>query len=321
MNHPATAVPEEATGHTPAKPMDPSAKSDCRDAARGARTVTPQNAFGYPRDFLDNRFVYITVSPRARGLAVGVNMNPDKRCNLKCVYCEVDRSTPGREQRLDVAAAAAELQRTLALVHSGQLQVRPLYSALPNELLTLRHVALSGDGEPTLCPNFAEALESVVHVRALGKHPFFKIVLITNAVGLDAPGVQESLRFLTRQDEIWAKLDVGTQDHFDALNRPEPGVTLDRVLENILMVGRQRSIVIQSMFPVVAGKEPTVGETGQYALRLKELKQAGAQIALVQIYSATRPVASPECTHLPLKALSRIAQVVRLETGLTVEVF
>ena len=59
----------------------------------------------------------------------------------------------------------------------------------------------------------------------------------------------------------------------------------------------------------------------EYAQRLKELKAQGAQISLVQIYSATRPVARQQCTHMSLKALSRIAQIVRLETGLTVEVF
>jgi len=33
------------------------------------------------------------------------------------------------------------------------------YRGLNDELLKLRHVALSGDGEPTLCPNFAEAVQ------------------------------------------------------------------------------------------------------------------------------------------------------------------
>ena len=47
----------------------------------------PETAFGAPRDFLENRFVYAVVSPRARGLSVGVNMNPDKTCNFNCVYC------------------------------------------------------------------------------------------------------------------------------------------------------------------------------------------------------------------------------------------
>src|SRR5215510_10299602 len=118
--------------------------------------LTRETAFGCPRDFLNNRFVYLVVSPRARGLSVGVNMNPDKRCNFDCVYCEVNRSAPPPETRLDVPAMIAELERTLEQVRTGRLRERPAYRSVPPELLELRHVTLSGDGEPTQCPNFAE---------------------------------------------------------------------------------------------------------------------------------------------------------------------
>jgi hypothetical protein len=59
----------------------------------------------------------------------------------------------------------------------------------------------------------------------------------------------------------------------------------------------------------------------QYAHRLQELKAAGAQISLVQVYSAYRPAQNADCDHLPLKTLSRIARCVRGTTGLRVEVF
>src|SRR5688500_9571913 len=103
-------------------------------------------AFGCTRDFLDNRFVYTVISPRARGLSVGVNMNPDKRCNFDCVYCEVNRLSSSIESRLDVPVMIAELERTLELVRSSGLRERPCYRSVPPELLALRHVALSGDG-------------------------------------------------------------------------------------------------------------------------------------------------------------------------------
>src|ERR1019366_9236275 len=51
--------------------------------------------------------------------------------------------------------------------------------------------------------------------------------------------------------------------------------------------------------------------------RLLDLKNAGAQISLVQIYSATRPAPNSQSGHLPLKVLSRIAQTVRQSSGLT----
>jgi hypothetical protein len=79
--------------------------------------------------------------------------------------------------------------------------------------------------------------------------------------------------------------------------------------------------VIQSLFPLLNGQEPPPEEIELYVSRLQKLKNDGARISLVQIYSAHRPSHHPECGHLPLKSLSRIAQRVREMTGLPAEVF
>ncbi|HZR21746.1 MAG TPA: hypothetical protein VFE51_30970 [Verrucomicrobiae bacterium] len=281
-----------------------------------AQSIT-QTVFGSPRDFLNNRFVYTVVSARARGLSVGVNMNPEKNCNFDCVYCEVHRNGEAREV-LDVERMAEELRATLALVRAERLRERPWYRSLPDELLQLRHVALSGDGEPTLSPRFAEALQAVVHVRALGGYPF-KLVLITNGTGLDLPHVLNGLKHFTRTDEIWIKLDGGTHAYLNRVNRSD--IPLEKILSNILLIGRQRSVVIQSLFPSFHNEEPPLEEIEQYAQRLLELKNGGANISLVQVYSATRPSAASQCGHLPLRVLSRIAHTVRQSTGLRAEVF
>jgi len=295
--------------------------SDTTPEVNGAASPAPGcgTAFGCSRDFLDNRFVYAVISPRARGLSVGVNMNPDKRCNFDCVYCEVNRSQPSRESRLDVPVMIAELERTLELVRSGGLQQRPCYETVPPELLDLRHVTLSGDGEPTLCPNFVEAVEAVVHLRARGRFPFFKLVLITNASGLDRPEVVQGLSMFTPRDEVWAKLEAGSQAYMDRVNRPDH--PLKKTLANILFLARQRPVVIQSLFPSINGEAPPATEIEAYVQRLQELKKDGAQIPLVQIYSATRPTPHSECGHLRLRELSHIAQRVREVSGLKAEVF
>src|SRR6266545_2854983 len=119
-------------------------------ASKRATDSSFTTAFGCPREFLNNRFVYVVISSRARGLSVGVNMNPNKRCNFDCVYCEVHRNQPPREEQLNVEVMAAELKETLAFAHEKRVRERPRYQNLPDELMELRHVTLSGDGEPTL---------------------------------------------------------------------------------------------------------------------------------------------------------------------------
>jgi wyosine [tRNA(Phe)-imidazoG37] synthetase (radical SAM superfamily) len=231
----------------------------------------------------------------------------------------VNRSEPASELKLDLEVMVAELERTLALAHAGELRERLSCQNLPEELLKLRHVTLSGDGEPTLSPDFAEVAETIVHLRARGRFPFFKLVLITNASGLDRPEVERGLRLFTPADEIWAKLEGGTQNYMNRVNKPD--CTLEKILANILHLARVRPVIIQSLFPAIAGEGPPPSEIEAYARRLKELKEAGAQIPLVQIYSATRPTPHSECGHLPLRSLSAIAQRVREVAGLKAEVF
>lgn len=297
----------------------PSAKPGLEGDGTAAAAATYGTAFGCPRDFLDNRFVYTVISPRARGLTVGLNMNPDKHCNFDCAYCEVNRGEPSRESRLDVPVMIAELERTLGLVRAGGLRERPGYRTAPPEMLELRHVTLSGDGEPTICPNFVEAVEAVVHLRARGRLPFFKFALLTNATGLDRPEVNQGLSLFTPRDEVWAKLEAGTQEYMNRVNGP--GCSLDKILTNILELARQRPVIIQSLFASINGQAPPASEIETYIQRLRELKEGGAQIPLVQIYSATRPTAHSECRHLPLRTLSAIAQRVREASGLKAEVF
>ena len=82
------------------------------------------------------------------------------------------------------------------------------------------------------------------------------------------------------------------------VNRSE--VPLEKVMENILLVGRQRPVVIQSLFPRVLGEEPPPEEIDEYILRLNDLKQGGARISLVQIYSA-----SPGPSRIPIAGTCR----------------
>jgi wyosine [tRNA(Phe)-imidazoG37] synthetase (radical SAM superfamily) len=246
-------------------------------------------------------------------------MNPDGLCNFDCVYCEVDRHKCRGESTVDVARMRSELDQVLDQAMTGKLRDLPPFHATPADLLELKEVALSGDGEPTLCPNFREVIEGVAHVRAAGKWPFFKIVLITNATGLHLPHVRAGIEILTSYDEIWAKLDAGTQRGMDLVNRAD--VRIETVLENIVKLGRERPIVIQSLFPLLRGAEPLTEEIDAYLERLRELRDAGAKIEYVQVYSAHRPAIHPDCGHLPLRSLSAIAKRVREETGLRAEVF
>ena len=111
------------------------------------------------RDFAANRYVYAVVSRRSKGVSVGVNLNPDKVCNFDCVYCQVDRTTPGFDKDVDVVRVGAEIETMLDLITSEELFRHERFRHTPADLRRLNDIAFSGDGEPTTCPQFLEAVE------------------------------------------------------------------------------------------------------------------------------------------------------------------
>jgi wyosine [tRNA(Phe)-imidazoG37] synthetase (radical SAM superfamily) len=256
------------------------------------------------------RYARLRLCPRARGLCVDVNLNPNARCNFNCIYCSVDRRGAQHGEALNVRAMVEELAAVLDVAASGGTA----------EFSQVKQVAISGDGEPTLCPEFAEALEGVLHLRALHRFSFFKTVVLTNATGLDRPEVERSLQLLTPRDEVWVKIDAGGQEWMSLVNRPEQH-TFEQVMSNILRFSIRRAVVVQTLFASLRGHGPTDQEVDRYAMQLKRLVGEGAQISGVQIYSATPPTTDPTCGHLPLQTLSGIARTVRDATGLKVEVF
>lgn len=266
-------------------------------------------------------FVQTVVSPRARGLSVRLNLNPDGFCNFDCVYCDVRRSPVRGEPMVpDVTRMMADLAATLEVIQSGRAREElPGLATAPAEFLRLGHVALSGNGEPTLCPIFEEVVHHVLQLRAHGAFGFFKLALVTNSSRLNDPQVRRSLRLFTPQDEVWAKLDAGTADWYRQVNRPQ--VAFDEVLEGITSLGRERPLVIQSLFPRIAGRGVSPLEQEAYLQRLISLRQAGTKIDFVQVYSAHRPPVLRTCTHAALAELSSLARRVRDVAGIPAGVF
>lgn len=267
------------------------------------------------------RFVQTVVSPRARGLSVRLDLAPDGHCNFDCQYCEVKRTQLSADRVPDIPVMMAELEAVLDTIAQGRGRELPGCNRVPDGYLHLGHVALSGEGEPTLCPCFADVLESLLHLRARTRHGFFRIAIVTNGTRLSAPEIRESLSLLTPQDEIWAKLDAGTEEWFQIVNRSQ--CSLQEVLAQLKQCGKEHALTIQSLFPTLPKypNGPPPDEIEAYVDRLIELKEAKVRIPLVQIYSTSRSAARPGVGHAPLATLSAIARQVRTRAGLNAQVY
>lgn len=263
-----------------------------------------------------SRYLYAAMSRRARGLSLGINLNPDRACSFDCPYCQVDRSQPGGDRRVELDRLERELRAALVALREGRSPPALVlwHGRLADGPVVLADIAFAGDGEPTAARAFPRAVQAA---RALRDElaPGVPLRLLTNGAHLARPAVAAALEGL---DELWVKLDAGEQAAFERASGTNR--RLGAILEGLLRVARQRPVVVQSLFFRWHGAAPTEAEVAAWLGRLADLRSAGARIARVQVYTVARRPASGAVSPLETGTLERIATGAR-GLGLDVEVF
>jgi wyosine [tRNA(Phe)-imidazoG37] synthetase (radical SAM superfamily) len=285
----------------------------------------------HDRSFADNRFVYPVLSRRSGGMSIGVNLNPDKICNFDCIYCQVNRTTASETRFVEMQQLLDELRNMLDLVLSGEIYTTDIFSTVPNHLRRLNDIAFSGDGEPTTYKNFDDIIgqcaqikqdisQQYTHSNSQKPTDPIKMVLITNASMFHREHIERGLKILDQnQGEIWAKLDAGTDDYYQLIERT--AIPFQQVLDNLLSTARIRSIVIQSLFMQVESTPPSDEEIQAYCQRLNDITDNGGSLTSVQVYTIARQPAESYVTPLADEYVDAIVKQVTIQTGLSVEGF
>jgi wyosine [tRNA(Phe)-imidazoG37] synthetase (radical SAM superfamily) len=264
--------------------------------------------------------VYPVVSRRSRGISVGINLNPDKACNFDCIYCQVDRISPPAFRRVDLKVLEQELYHMLESEQSGELYAAAPFVTLTFEQRGIRDIAFSGDGEPTTFPRFKDAVSIAAQARQHFALDTVKLVLITDAAYLTKSAVQSALDLLyANNGEIWAKLDAGTEEYFQMVDRPN--VSYQKVLDNILGTARKYPLVIQTLLMRIKGQGPSNLEIEAYCRQLNDLLANGAQLKALQLYSIAREPAESYISALTNAELDDIATAVRQAVAVHVETY
>jgi len=272
----------------------------------------------HPRSYANNKYVYPVLSRRAGGLSIGVNISPDKSCNFDCIYCQVDRTTPGTTSPIDLEVLRTELEQMVQWAASGRIFDGPQFATAPPQLRRLRDIAISGDGEPTLRPEFPQVVDICAEVRRRSGLDDLKLVLLTNGSLLHQPAVAAALRTLDANNgEIWFKLDAGSHDYFRRVARS--AVPRERIVRNLVETARARPIVIQTLFMRIDGAGPSREEIDSYCGLLRWVTQSGGLIRLVQVHTIARPPAESYVKPLPDAEIDRLIDLIRQLTGLPVE--
>jgi len=262
----------------------------------------------HPRRRGEFDYVYPVLSRRSRGLSIGINLNPDKVCNWDCVYCQVDRTVAPARRDVDLEQVRRELDWTLSWAASGAVWDEAAFRDVPQHLRRINDIAFSGDGEPTTYPGFDRVCAMAADRKRAHGLDDVKITVLTNMTMFHRQTVRRGLAILDAHNgEVWAKLDAGTPGYYRKVDR-SAGVRDERALEHIAACGRERPIVIQSLFMQLHGEPVPDAEFDAYLDRLEQLIEAGCRIRLVQLYTIARETteayATP-LTHPQLDALAR----------------
>lgn len=161
--------------------------------------------------------VFGPIFSRRLGTSLGINLLPEKGkiCNFDCIYCECGWNKDGRDDT--ALPTAAKVRHDL-----GRMLER-----LRNEGTKVDSITFSGDGEPTLNPEFGQIIEDTLALRDQWA-PTAKVSVLSNATRVHVP---EVFAALTKVDNPIMKIDAPTNELAARINKPAPGYDVARVVE------------------------------------------------------------------------------------------
>lgn len=161
--------------------------------------------------------VFGPIFSRRLGSSLGINLLPEKGkiCNFDCIYCECGWNCDGRN---DTVLPTAEKVRT---------DLERMLIKLAHEGTPVDSITFSGDGEPTINPEFPQIIDDTLHLRDQ-YYPHAKVSVLSNATRVHVPEVFNALR---KVDNPIMKIDAPTNELVEKINMPAPGYDVNRVIE------------------------------------------------------------------------------------------
>ena len=245
---------------------------------------------------LKTGILYGPVDSRRLGSSLGINLLAAGRkvCTFDCAYCQYGW-TNRLGDNMDGFAKLEEVER-----------------ALEEYLPTLKHapayLTFSGNGEPTLHPEFPAIVEAVSGARDR-LAPAARTAILSNS---ETAGREDIRRALHRLDVRIMKLDAGTGAVFSGFNRPLGAPALDGIVEGLAELG---GVTIQALWAGGPSGNYSAGEVEAWLTRLRIIRPVE-----VQVYSLARGWPEPGLEPLERRILEAIGAKVR-DAGIPASVY
>jgi len=251
---------------------------------------------------LKTGLTYGPVDSRRLGRSLGINILPRdaKLCSLDCVYCQYGWT---------------KVHELRPRPESGLPAPREVRSALEQKLRSLSappaYITFSGNGEPTLHPDFGTMVGEATAVRDR-LAPSARTAVLSNSTTAGDPAVRAAL---LRLDVRIMKLDAGTAAIFARYSRPCPGVDLETVTSGLEALSSAAPVIVQALF--------TNGKNGN--LRAAEVEAWRARLVsirpeMVQIYTLARGYPDKDIAPATLEDLRGVKAILD-QAGVSSRIF
>ena len=249
--------------------------------------------------------VFGPIHSRRLGVSLGVNLMPNdgKVCSFDCLYCEAGFNAQG--------AGSTGLPARDAVSRELEAKLRQMRA----DGSGLDVITFSGNGEPTLHPEFPGIVDDTLRLRD-EYYPEAKVSVLTNSTRI---GRQEVAEALKRVDNNILKLDSAVENTMRVVDRPTSGVfTVERVVEELKQFAGTG--IVQTM--MLRGEWDGVRFDNTTDEEVDALIEAYRAIAPreIMIYSLDRPTPASTLRKVPEEELAAIARRIEDATGVPVKV-
>lgn len=260
---------------------------------------------GKDQTVLFHSSVFGPIHSRRLGVSLGVNLMPDdgKVCSFDCLYCEAGfnaqgKGTTGLPLREKVRA---QLESKLKEMHSkGD---------------SLDVITFSGNGEPTLHPDFPHIIEDTLALRD-AFYPNAKVSVLTNSTMIFKPEVAEALK---KADNNILKLDSAIEDTMRLIDRPNSkDFTVEKVIEGLCQF--EGTGIIQTMILRGAHDGKPIDNTTDEEIKALISAYKRIKPREIMIYSLDRSTPEENLVKVEKDELTAIGKRIEKESGIPVQV-
>lgn len=237
--------------------------------------------------------IFGPIHSRRLGTSLGVNLMPNdgKVCTFDCLYCEAGfnaqgTGTTGLPARAEVARGLEEKLRSMS--EGGE---------------ALDVITFSGNGEPTLHPDFAGIIDDTIALRDR-YYPEAKVSVLSNATRIDRKEVVEALKLV---DNNILKIDSALNPTARLIDRPtDKGYKVEDIAR--MMKEFDGHCIVQTMMLRGEHDGHAIDNTTDEEIEalIKLVKEVGPQE--IMIYSIDRKTPAENLRKVPKEELEEIAK-------------